>query len=126
MEGLKDIKPIVEVPDVSLWVLIGIAVALMVALVVALYFAWRYLNTPKNPLRDEAIRRLDLLDFRDTKQVVYEFTLLSHYAVTPELSKEHRALLAELERYKYQKNVQMLDRDLRQRMRNFIREVHRG
>ena len=123
---LKDIKPIVAVPDHSLWLLTAlVAVGILLA---ALLLFWLLKRRRKggDPKRAEALKRLQALDFGDTKNAVYDFSLLGHFVTTPETESSFTSLLLELEPYKYQKSVPALDAALEAKLRSFIKEARRG
>jgi hypothetical protein len=123
---MRDIRPIVDVPDHSLWLFAAlIAGALLLLAVLVLWFLRRR-KKRLDPRREEALRRLNSLDFTDTKSAVYDFSLLGHYVATPETESTFRELLAELETYKFKKEVPPLDAALKAKMQNFIEEAHRG
>ncbi|WP_345985795.1 hypothetical protein WCX49_01390 [Sulfurimonas sp. HSL-1656] len=123
---LKDIKPIVAVPDHSLWLLLALVAAALLLLALLGYWLLQRRRKGGDPKRAEALKRLQALDFSDTKSAVYDFSLLGHFVATPETESSFRALLAELEPYKYQKSVPALDTALEARLRDFIKEARRG
>jgi hypothetical protein len=123
---LRDIRPIVDVPDHSLWLFTAlVAGALLVLALLVLWFLRRR-KKQIDPKREEALKRLLVLDFGDTKSAVYDFTLLGHYVATPETEDRFRALLAELEAYKFKKEVPPLDAPIKAKMQAFIKEARRG
>ncbi|WP_345972854.1 LPXTG cell wall anchor domain-containing protein [Sulfurimonas diazotrophicus] len=123
---LKDIKPIVAVPDHSLWLLTALVAVGILLLGLLLFWLLKRRRNGGDPKRTEALKRLQALDFSDTKSAVYDFSLLGHFVATPETMPTFRALLAELEPYKYQKSVPALDTALETRLRDFIKEARRG
>ncbi|WP_345988910.1 hypothetical protein WCX18_01375 [Sulfurimonas sp. HSL1-2] len=123
---LKDIKPIVAVPDHSLWILVALVAAGILLLALLGYWFFKRGRKQTDPKRAEALKRLQALDFSDTKSAVYDFSLLGHFVTTPETESSFRALLAELEPYKYQKSVPALDTALETKLHDFIKEAHRG
>jgi len=123
---LKDIKPIVAVPDHSLWLLITLVAVGILLLALLLFWLLKRHRKGRDPKRAEALKRLQALDFSDTKSTVYDFSLLGHFVTTPETESSFRALLSELEPYKYQKSVPALDAALETKLRSFIKEARRG
>ncbi|MHC3993503.1 hypothetical protein ACXWTF_01620 [Thiomicrolovo sp. ZZH C-3] len=123
---LKDIKPIVAVPDHSLWLLVALVAAGILLLGLLLFWLLKRRRRGGDPKRVEALKRLQALDFSDTKSAVYDFSLLGHFVATPETMPAFRALLSELEPYKYQKSVPALDAALEAKLRDFIEEARRG
>ena len=123
---LKDIKPIVAVPDHSLWLFLALVAAVLLLLGALVYREIKCRKKGGNPTRAEAQRRLLALDFNDTKTAVYDFSLLGHFVTTPETEPVFKALLSELEPYKFKKEVPPLDETLREKLHDFIEEAARG
>lgn len=123
---LKDIKPIVEVPDHSLWFFAGLVGLVSLLLIVLAVFLLRKMRKKPDPRRREALRRLRNLDFSDTKQAVYDFSFLGQFVVSPRTETAFAALQDALAPYKYKKTVEALDPALRMRMEQFITEARRG
>ena len=127
MEKLHDIKGIVEVTDYSFYYLlatVGVSVMVLIVIGVMLY---KYL-TKKDMLTQKkvAMDLLEKFEFGDTKESVYEFSHLAQYAVNDTQRRELEELLAELELYKFKKEVPELDEELKAKMKKFIKEQRRG
>lgn len=127
MEELRDIKGLVEVTDYSLYYLLGLMGIVVVVLLVLGALLYKYL-IKKEPMtqRKVAMALLDKFEFTETKESVYTFTHLAQYAAKENQRKELEALLAELDVYKFRKEVPELDDTLKVRMKNFIEELKRG
>ena len=127
MEELRDIKGLVEVTDYSLYYLLGIVGVAVIILIVLGILLYKYL-TKKDPLTQKkvAMELLEKFEFGDAKQSVYEFSYLAQYAVNEAQHRELQQLLAELEPYKFKKEVPELDDALKAKMQNFIEEQRRG
>ncbi len=127
MEELRDIKGIVEVTDYSLYYLLGLIGLGIVVVFVAGTLLYRQL-TKKDPLTQKkvAMELLEKFEFGDAKASVYEFSHLAQYAVNDTQRKELEELLAELEVYKFKKEVPELDEELKAKMKKFIEEQRRG
>ena len=127
MEELRDIKGLVEVSDHSLYYLSGVVAAAFLLLVVLGVLIYKYLNK-KEPLTQKqvAMALLEKFEFGDAKQSAYEFSHLAQYAVSETQRKELEELLAELEHYKFKKEVPELDAALKSRMQAFIKGLSRG
>ena len=112
-EQLRDIKPLLEIPDSSYyiyWGLIDFAIFLVVAI---LFFVakklWehRKINLAKGYL--EAIKKID---WKETKKSAYEATHYARLLATDERRKELFSQLEPLlEQYKYKKEVDTVDQD---------------
>lgn len=123
---LKDIKPIVDVPDQSVWFFTGlVGVGLLLLILLTLWLV-RTMRKQPDPQRHEALRRLRNLDFSDTKQAVYDFTFLGQFVVSPKTETAFASLRDALEQYKYKKTVETLTTDLQTQMKAFIQEAGRG
>jgi len=121
-EQLKDIKPLLEIPDSSYymyWGLIDFAIILVVA---TLFFVakklWdnRKINLAKGYL--EAIKKID---WKDTKKAAYEATHYARLLATDERRKELFSQLEPmLEQYKYKKEVDELDQDTQNKFNLYV------
>lgn len=123
---LRDIKSIVAVPDHSLWLFSALVAAAAIALAVLVFWLVRRRKKRVDPKRKEAMRRLSVLDFSDTKAAVYDFSLLGHFVLTPKTEPLFAAIVQALEPYKFKKEVPPLDAALQKRMQDFIKEARRG
>ena len=123
---LKPIKPPVEVPDTSLWQLLGL-LALLALLAATALWLWRRKRRPrrrrirKSP-EQVARERLRAIDFGDTKGAVYTFGEYLPLLLfgDEEAAREFEALQRELEPYKYKKEVPPLPAELRKKMERLI------
>jgi flagellar biosynthesis/type III secretory pathway M-ring protein FliF/YscJ len=125
MEGLKDIKPLVAVPDNSLWMVLSIMIGLLlVALLLYLWFKKpkrkrRKQRTPK----EQALQNLATIDFDKTKEAVYTFSENLHILLPQEQKEAFEKLLKKLEVYKYKKSVPALSETDKAEMKKMIEEV---
>jgi len=110
---LRDIKPLLEIPDSSFyiyWGLIGVGVALLLAL---LFFVAKKLweNRKVNKAK-QYLAALKAIDWSDSKKAAYEAT---HYARLLATDKRRKELFSQLEpmleKYKYKKVVDTVDQD---------------
>ncbi len=127
MEELRDIKGIVEVTDYSLYYFLGVVGVCAIVLIVLAVVLYKYLSK-KDPLTQKkvAMDLLEKFEFGDAKESVYEFSHLAQYAVNETQRRELEELLAELELYKFKKEVPELDEALKAKMQKFIKEQRRG
>jgi len=119
---LRDIKPLLEIPDSSYyvyWGLIGIGILLaMGVLFFVLKKLWdnRKINLEKGYL--EAIKNIDWVD---TKKSAYEATHYARLLATDERRKELFSQLEPmLEQYKYKKEVEQVDTDTRNKFNLYV------
>ena len=127
MEELRDIKGLVEVSDYSFYYFSALIAAALLLLLVLGVVIYRQL-TKKEPLTQKkaATLLLEKFEFGDTKQSVYDFSRLAQYAVNEDQRQELEQLLAELEPYKFKKEVPQLDDALKAKMQAFIKGLKHG
>jgi len=130
LEQLKDIKPPVEVPDHSLWVLVMIVVVVLLALTlltVWLYHHFKHKRLRRRGVDPKKVARLVLkqIDFSDTKRAIYTFSEAMPLLIqeNEDVQKEFQELLSALEKYKYKKEVPSLTKEDKRRMKQLIRKV---
>jgi len=111
---IKDIKAMVDIPDISIYIYWGIITLAVLGLIVALYFLVRYILRLK-PKRDKAkdyLEALHQIDWSNPKKAAYEATKYGRLLATDDRRRElFSQLLPLLERYKYRKNVDRVDRE---------------
>jgi hypothetical protein len=121
---LKDIKPIVEVVDYSFYYLLALIVFICLIMVFILYkYFARVKKTKKPSKRSIALKRLKTLDFENTKDVVYTFSIEGYIFINEKNKQEFEAIEKELESYKYRKDVKRLPDDLQERIKTFIKAL---
>lgn len=120
---LHDIKPLVEVPDNSLYMFIGVVgIAVLLATAFA-YLLWRFLHERKKAnLRKESLEALKAVSFDDAKTAAYAIT--RHGRVFAADSERHGEvyfnLVQRLEAYKYKKNVDAIDDEAKGYYHNYL------
>ena len=119
---LRDIKPLLEIPDSSYyiyWGLITFGILLAVAILFFVLKKWwdnRKINLAKGYL--EAIKKIDWVD---TKKSAYEATHYARLLATDERRKELFSQLEPmLEKYKYKKEVDKVDTDTRNKFNLYV------
>lgn len=110
-EQLRDIKPLLEIPDSSFylfWALVIFGVLLLAAI---LFFAVKkYLEHRKANLAKKYLEQLHAIDWVDPKASAYTATKYARLLATDERRKElFEQLLPLLEKYKYKKEVAQVD-----------------
>lgn len=125
MEGLKDIKGFVAVPDQSFFyfmlTLSGVVLLLSLLLVLFLWYRKPKRKRKRLTSKEQAIINLKAIDFTDTKEAVYSFSENAQHIVD-----EHeglQSLLLQLERYKYKKEVPSLSLEDKAEMQKLIKEL---
>ena len=125
MEGLKDIKGFVEVPDQSfLYFMLTLSGAVLLLLALITLFVWY--RKPKRKrkrlnAKEEAIINLQAIDFNNTKEAVYSFS--ENAQIVKEEAEGLKELLQKLEAYKFQKEVPSLTNEDKEEMKKLIKEL---
>ena len=119
---IRDIKPLLPIPDVSIYLFalsVGVGGLLLVAL--GLYgWKWWRANRRIDP-RLHWLEQLERIDYDDPKKAAYIMTRFGRLLATEKRQKEIMAqLLPRLERYKYKKEVPPLDEETKRFMHLFI------
>jgi len=110
-EQLRDIKPLLEIPDSSYYLYWGLIIfATLLLLGILFFIAKRLWNNRKVNLAKEYLARLKAIDWQDTKKAAYEAT---HYARLLATDDRRKELFSQLEpmlkRYKYKREVDKVD-----------------
>jgi len=119
---LRDIKPLLEIPDSSYtiyWGLISLAILLAVGI---LFFVLKKLwENRKINLAKGYLEALKKIDWKDTKKSAYEATHYARRLATDERRKELFSQLEPmLEQYKYKKVVDALDADTHNKFNLYV------
>ncbi len=122
MEGLRDIKDVVEVQEHSLAMLIALIVAVLFFLGVALYLFKNRRRRRKKPTAKEiALQKLQNLDYGNPKEVVYTFEADGELFVNEKNQEDFNKIKKELEIYKYRRDVPPLDEVVKKEIEQFIK-----
>jgi len=122
MEGLRDIKGFVDIPDNSLYIFIAILLILLLVIGLIIY----HLRKPKRRKREKltkkqlAFKNLLDINFDDTKDAVYTFSTSIQILDQKNLAKK---LLEELKLYKYKKDTPPLKDEHIIAMKKIIEEI---
>ena len=121
-EQLKDIKPLLEIPDSSYyiyWGLIDFAIFLVVAIV--FFIAKKLWDNRKINLAKGYLEAIKKIDWNDTKKSAYEATHYARLLATDERRKELFSQLEPmLEQYKYKKEVDEVDQDTKNKFNLYV------
>ncbi len=109
---LKDIKPLLEIPDNSYVIFWGLILFAAVLFLVVLFFAVKkFLEHRKANLAKKYLARLQAIDWKESKESAYTATHYARLLATDERRKELFAQLEVLlEQYKYKKEVDSVDK----------------
>jgi len=121
-QQLRDIKPLLEIPDSSYYIYWGLIIFAALLLLGILFFVakkfWenRKINLAKGYL--EAIKKID---WKDSKKSAYEATHYGRLLATDERRKELFSQLEPmLEQYKYKKVVDAIDADTQKQFNLYV------
>ena len=122
MEGLRDIKGVVEISEPSLWWFLALLFLVILSFGVAFYLFKNRRKRRKKPTPKElALKALKVLDFSNTKEVVYTFLEEGRLFVNEKNQEEFKSIAKALEPYKYRREVPPLDEGLKRRIEQFIK-----
>jgi len=119
---LKDIKPLLEIPDNSYYIYWGIIIAGSLLLLGILFFiAKRLWEKRKINLAKGYLEKLKAINWKDAKHSAYEATHYARLLATDERRKELFSQLEPmLEKYKYKKEVEEVDQDTRNKFNLYV------
>jgi len=119
---LRDIKPLLEIPDNTFyiyWGLIGLGGVLLLGV---LFFVIKKLwENRKINLAKGYLAKLKAIDWKDAKKSAYEATHYARLLATDERRKELFSQLEPmLEKYKYKKEVEAVDVETKNKFNLFV------
>ena len=119
---LKDIKPLIDIPDNSLYIYWGaIGFGILLVLAIVFFLAKRFWENRKINLAKGYVQKLKSLDWNDAKKSAYEATHYARLLATDERRKELFSQLEPLlDQYKYKKEVNSVDQDTLNRFNLYV------
>ncbi len=121
LKGLRDIKGIVQVPDMSFYIFLALVIIGSLALLALIIYILGMIKKRKKSKRKLYIQKLKSVNTKDSKKAAY---LITKYARKLAHTKEEKGileqLLKELERYKYVKNAPPFDEESKKYLRLFL------
>jgi hypothetical protein len=119
---LKDIKPLLEIPDNSYYIYWGLIIIGSLLLLGILFFILKRLwENRKSNLAKGYLEKIKTIDWKDTKHSAYEATHYARLLATDERRKEIFSQLEPmLEKYKYKKEVEEVDQDTRNKFNLYV------
>ena len=119
---LRDIKPLLEIPDSSYYVYWGLITLGSLLLFGILFFVAKKLwENRKVNLAKGYIEALKNIDWVDTKKSAYDAT---HYAILLATDERKKELFSQLEpmleKYKYKKEVDTLDEETQKQFNLYV------
>ena len=119
---LKDIKPLLEIPDNSFYIYWGLIIFVSLLLLGVLFFvAKRLWENRKVNLAKGYVEKLKAITWKDSKLSAYEATHYARLLATDERRKELFSQLEPmLEQYKYKKEVDEVDHDTQNKFNLYV------
>jgi len=123
---IRDIKPLLPIPDLSLYLFAALVAGGAVILVAFGLYGWKWWQAHRKvDPRLRWLERLDRIDYDDPKKAAYIMTKYGRLLAAEKRQKEIMdQLLPRLERYKYKKEVPPLDEETKRFMHLFIEMTH--
>jgi len=121
---LRDIKPPVTIPDSSLYLYWGLIVLGSILLIIVIYFLVRYLLGLRHTHQRKAwCATLKQVHWDDPKKSAYDATRLGRLLLgdNDRLEELYRQMVAELEPYKYKREVDPLSPKARAQFDLFVK-----
>jgi len=121
-EKLRDIKPLLEIPDNSYYIYWGlISFAILLGALLLFFIAKKLWENRKINLAKGYLQALKRIDWADTKKSAYEATHYARLLATDERRKELFSQLEPmLEKYKYKKEVEAVDQDTKNKFNLYV------
>jgi len=112
-EELRDIKPLLTIPDYSYFIYLGVIFLVVFLLFGILFFLIKaFWLQRKVDIKKRYFQELEGVDWIDSKASAYAVTLLAYHFVEDEKVKEiYEQTLPFLEPYKYRKEVPCVDEE---------------
>lgn len=119
---LRDIKPLLEIPDSSYYIYWGFIILASLLIVGILFFVIKKLwENRKVNLAKGYVAALKAIDWSDTKKSAYQATHYARLLATDERKKEIFSQLEPmLEQYKYKKKVEDVDTETRNKFNLYV------
>ncbi len=124
MSELRDIKPLLEIPDFSFFAYLAALLLGFFAFAFLFYKLFVLLFKKRIDEKKMMIKELKELDFKDSKRAAYKITKYGRELIYDDRSLEiFEELVKRLGRYKYKKRVPAMDRETIQLINLFIKIV---
>lgn len=121
---LYDIKPLVDVPDISVFAFIALLGMGGVLLLLLLYMLFIFIKQRKKNERKEYFEILENLNLEETKHAAYSITKYGRLLAQSDREKKFFYLLLEtLDEYKYKKEVKPFSQNTLIKYENFMEEI---
>ena len=110
-DELRDIKPLLEIPDSSYYIYLAIVGVFAILLLSILYFiVKKFLLNRRESQEEKYLKQLKSIDWSDAKSSAYLVTYLGRKLVNGKRTEEiYNQILPMLEKYKYRAEVPSVD-----------------
>lgn len=111
---LHDIKALVDIPDISFYIFISLAIFFLSVFLLLCFLGYRIYKNRSLNIRKKYYEILKNINLEDTKKASYEMTKYLRLIVSNEREdKLVQELIQNLEIYKYKKNVSSFDENIK-------------
>jgi hypothetical protein len=119
---LRDIKPLLEIPDSSYYIYWGLIIFVSLLLLGIVFFVLKKLwENKKVNLAKGYLQSLKDIDWKESKKSAYEATHYARLLATDERKKELFSQLEPmLEKYKYKKEVDKIDEETQKQFNLYV------
>ena len=123
---IRDIKPLLPIPDISIYLFLGLVIVGLLVTGAVIFFVWRWWQSHrKTDPRIRWLEQLDKIDYKNPKKAAYVMTKYGRLLAEDKRRQEIlEQLIPRLERYKYRKEVPPLDEETKRFMKLFIEMSH--
>ena len=106
-DELRDIKPLLEIPDSSYTIFVLLALFMGAILLTLLFIFFRkFFANGKQNIKKVYLQRIKNVDWKEPKQAAYEVTYFGRMFVDePRVAEIYSQIVPMLEAYKYKKEV---------------------
>jgi len=125
LDKLKDIKPLVEISDYSLFILIFTIILALVTLTAGIYFLLKYLKEKKaRDNRKFYYKKLKKMSMLDSKHCAYTISKYGKFLIEDDEQGKFLEILNEnLEVYKYTNIPQSLSEENKKMIKEFMEMI---
>jgi cell division protein FtsI/penicillin-binding protein 2 len=121
LDKLKDIKPIIDIPDYSFYLFCLLIGLIFLLFIFIFYKIYKFFINKKSDEKTISLNALKNIDFTNPKQNAYDITYHGRVVATDNRSKKILAdLNKKLSNYKYKKNIENIDEDIKADFRLFL------
>ncbi len=113
MEELRDIRGLEEISDLSFYLFVGASLFVLLIIGILIYLFYKHFKSKKElNIRKEVLERLENVNFDNPKKAAYEITKYGRFLIEDEQSEKiFLELEKKLEKYKFTKEVDPIDKD---------------